>query len=252
MSNYENFIEKILAEEYINLKKFKDDDNSVVELFENQSNGKKLVRINSQNRNDEIFRALRGVGHANLPMIFDVCACETHLCVLEEFIDGKTLEAAMKSENISISSAVDYALDICNALSFLHSKRIIHRDVKPSNVMITPENKAVLIDLQAARFIIEKRVRDTCNLGTVGYAAPEQFGISQSLPPTDIYALGVMLNELVLGTHPSIETPKGYIGKIIKKCTDTQISKRYQTVDILAADLKKYKKFHRRYNQTTN
>lgn len=245
MSNYENFIEKILAEEYKHLKKFKDDDNSVVELLENQSNGKKLVRINSQNRNDEVFRVLRGVSHANLPMIFDVCACETHLCVLEEFVDGKTLEATMKSGSIGISSAVDYALDICNALSFLHSKRIIHRDVKPSNVIIIPENKAVLIDLQAARFVIEKRVRDTCNLGTVGYAAPEQFGISQSLPPTDIYALGVMLNELVLGTHPSIETPKGYIGKIIKKCTDTQISKRYQTADILAADLKKYKKFHK-------
>lgn len=245
MSNYENFIEKTLAEEYKHLKKFKDDENSVVELFENKANGKKIVRINSQNRNDEIFRVLRGIRHKNLPAIFDVCACETHLCVLEEFIDGKTLETAMRTESISINTAVDYALDICNALSFLHSKRIIHRDVKPSNVMITPENKAVLIDLQAARFIIEKRAHDTCNLGTVGYAAPEQFGISQSLPPTDIYALGVMLNELVLGTHPSIETPKGFIGKIIKKCTDTQIAKRYQTVDTLAADLKKHKKFHK-------
>lgn len=246
MSSYENFIEKTLENDFALLQTFKKDDVSLVQLFENKANKNKLVRINSQNRNDGVFRALRGAAHPNLPTVFDVCMCEDHLCVLESFVEGKTLEDITKTEKIDIDTAVAYMLDICEALAFLHSEKIVHRDVKPSNIIITPQNRAVLIDLQAARFITEERCRDTLNLGTVGYAAPEQYGISQSLPPTDIYALGVLLNELILNTHPSINTPRGFIGKIIKKCTDTQIARRYQTVGALAADLKKHNKFHLR------
>lgn len=246
MSNYENFIEQTLENDFLLLQTFKEDDVSLVQLFENKESKNKLIRINSKNRNDGVFRTVRGVRHPNLPTVFDVCVCEDHLCVLESFVEGKTLEDITKTEKININTAVGYMLDICAALAFLHSEKIVHRDVKPSNIIITPENKAVLIDLQAARFITEERCRDTLNLGTIGYAAPEQFGISQSLPPTDIYALGVLLNELILNTHPSINTPQGFIGKIIKKCTDTQIAKRYQTVDSLAADLKKHNKYHLR------
>ena len=135
-------------------------------------------------------------------------------------------------------------MDICDALEFLHSLNIIHRDIKPQNIIIDENDKAVLIDLQAARNIADKQKKDTVNLGTVGYAAPEQYGVHQSIPPTDIYALGVLLNEMLTGAHPSINTPTGKLGRIIKKCTETQIYKRYQTVSSLAKDLKKYNKFH--------
>lgn len=98
--------------------------------------------------------------------------------------------------------------------------------------------KCCLIDFSIAK-ITNAQSNDTRSLGTVGYAAPEQFGISQSQPATDIYALGVLANQLAIGTHPTIDVPKGKLGKIINKCTATQISKRYQNVVELKKELSK-------------
>lgn len=87
---------------------------------------------------------------------------------------------------------------LCHALEELHSLGIVHRDIKPANVMITPENRAVLLDLSIAREISSDQ-QDTRSLGTVGYAAPEQYGVAQSNRATDLYALGVLLNTMITG-----------------------------------------------------
>lgn len=246
MSTYGNFINDVLNKEYTLLQKIKEDEYSSIHLFEHKSNGKKLLKILSKNRNDHVFRNLRGMHHENLPAVLEVCSCENELLVLEGYVEGEALSQRLERNNVSQSEAVNFTLDICNALAKLHSLNIIHRDVKPSNVIITPENKAVLIDFSASRLMNEGQERDTLNLGTVGYAAPEQFGVFQSMIPTDVYALGVMFNELLVGAHPSVKMPSGRLGKIIKKCTDTQISKRYQDMEHLIADLKRYKVFHKK------
>ena len=129
--------------------------------------------------------------------------------------------------------AISVALDLCAALGELHTRGIVHRDLKPDNIMIQPDGHAVLIDLSAARLMGDNKHRDTVNLGTVGYAAPEQFGISQSGPASDIYALGVTLNEMLLGVHPTMDMPKRRLGRIVRRCVTTQISKRYPTVSAL-------------------
>lgn len=244
MSTHGDYIENVLSEEYTSIRVFKDDEGSKTELFQHNKTDNKLVKITSKNMNDHVFRILRGFRHTNLPTILDVCACEDHIYVLEAYVEGETLESVLKKGILPHNVAIGYMLDICAALVFLHSQQIIHRDIKPSNVIITPEGKAVLIDFSAARLISSDKPVDTDNLGTVGYAAPEQYGVYQSLPPTDIYALGVMFNEMVAGIHPSVQTPDGKLGRIIRKCTDTQISSRYQTVGDLAHDLQKYKKYH--------
>lgn len=245
MSTYRKFIDETLKTEYNSIDILKNEEGSKIEVFQHKTTNNKLVKILSKNRNDHIYRALRGFKQENLPIILDVCSCEEYLLVLESYIDGESLDTIIDKQDISPSNVVSYILDICNALNFLHKKNIIHRDVKPGNIIITPKKRAVLIDFSAARLISEGQQKDTSNLGTVGYAAPEQFGIYQSLPPTDIYALGVMFNEMLIKLHPSIKTPPGKLGKIIKKCTDTQISKRYQTIDSLITDLKRYQKFHK-------
>lgn len=245
MSEYGRFIDETLNREYIPVSVIKNEEHSKIELFQHKNSENELVRIQSKNRNDHIFRILRGLKHENLPTVFDVCSCEEYLLVLEGYIEGETLASIIEKNELNPKNTVTYMLDICNALDFLHKRNIVHRDVKPSNIIITPENKAVLIDLSAARLIHEGKKKDTANLGTVGYAAPEQFGLYQSLPPTDIYALGVMFNEILTGVHPSLTTPKGRLGKIIKKCTNTQISNRYQTIDILISDLRRYQRFHK-------
>ena len=243
MSTYGNFIDEVLDSEYTLLKTLKDDESSKIQIYLHKATDNKLVKIQSANRNDHIFRALRGLKNDNLPVIFDVCSCDEYLIILESWIEGKTLAEIMEKEQISQKRCFKYIFDICKALDFLHKKSIIHRDVKPANIIITPEDKAVLIDFSAARLINEGQQKDTTNLGTVGYAAPEQFGLFQSLPPTDIYALGVLFNEMLINSHPSVKMPSGKLGKIIRKCTDTQISARYQTINSLVSDLKKYKSF---------
>lgn len=243
MSRYEEYINKTLIDDYTHIRCSKNEEAVKIDIFKHNSSGNKLVCIRSQNRNDHIFRLLKGVSAPNLPTIYDICSCENYLLVLESYVEGKTLAETIKVTPLNPKQTIKYVLQICEALRFLHSKQIIHRDIKPENVIITPDGNAVLIDLSAARLLTDSEGKDTVSLGTVGYAAPEQYGIHQSTPPTDIFALGVLLNELIVGCHPSIKTPSGRLGKIIKKCTETQIYNRYQTVEKLISDLKKVKCF---------
>lgn len=244
MSTYGNFIESVLSTDYDFIKLFKSDEYSDIRLFKHKQTQNNLVRIHSKNRNDHVYRTLRGQRNSNMPVIYDVCSCENHLCVLESYVEGVSLAELMDKGTITPENSYNYIMNVCSALQFLHKNNIIHRDVKPSNIIITPDNRAVLIDLSAARSLSNEQDKDTLNLGTVGYAAPEQFGVTQSLPPTDIYAVGVLLNQLMMGEHPSVKTPSGKAGRIIRKCTDTQISKRYQTVSALMSDLKGFKRLY--------
>ena len=243
MSRYEEFIKSTLANDYTHVVCSKKDDLTKIDIYEHNATQNKLVCIYSKNRNDNVFRVLKGIRMPNLPVIYDVCACEENILVLESFVEGETLADILKNGSFDSQKAVKYTLQICEALKFLHSKQIMHRDIKPENIIITPDDTAMLIDLSAARLLTDTEGSDTISLGTVGYAAPEQYGIRQSTPPTDIYAVGVLLNELTVSCHPTIKTPSGRLGKIIKKCTETQIYNRYQTVDKLISDLKKVKHF---------
>lgn len=170
-------------------------------------------------------------------MIYDVCTDDSGITVLEEFIEGKRLLDILSSKPLDKKIACNYVSQICDALTFLHSTGIIHRDIKPSNVIIKDDGTVVLIDLSIARFINEQEI-DTQDLGTPGFAAPEQFGISQSNKTTDIYGLGVLLNIMLTGSHPSIDLPKGRLKKVVEKATSTQISKRYKDAEKLKKALK--------------
>ena len=76
--------------------------------------------------------------------------------------------------------------------------------------------------------------KDTVVMGTVGYASPEQLGVAQSDARTDIYAVGVLLNVMITGKHPSEKLAKGKAGRIVRKCTSVNPDERYQTAEKLA------------------
>ena len=95
--------------------------------------------------------------------------------------------------------------------------------------MINKDGRVVLIDFNASRKVSSVG-KDTVVMGTVGYASPEQLGIAQSDMRTDIYALGVMINVMLTGKHPSEELAKGKAGRIVRKCTNISPDKRYQSV----------------------
>lgn len=95
----------------------------------------------------------------------------------------------------------------------------------------------MLIDLEISRFVTGIKKRDTNKLGTVNYAAPEQFGVAESTFATDVYAVGTLINYLILGVYPTVRTPKGFLGMIVRKCTSTQIYRRYQNINKLKRHL---------------
>lgn len=222
-----NYIENSLSNNFKKLYTVKNTESSKIFVYQNINTDKKLVKRVSKNRNDEVFKSIRNKDIDNLLKIYEVCSDEDDLIVLEEFIEGKPLLKVLEKGNLPVKIACRYAYQICNALSGLHNLGIIHRDIKPSNVIINGENEAVLIDLGIARKIASNEESDTRELGTVGYAAPEQFGLSQSGKSTDIYSLGILLNIMITGVHPAISTAKGRIGKVINKAISTEISKRY-------------------------
>jgi len=158
--------------------------------------------------------------------------------VLEEYISGETLGSVLKKGRLTIREARSLMLQLCQGLSVLHDLGIVHRDIKPDNVILQGD-RAVLVDFDAARLYEPGTAIDTQVLGTVGYAAPEQFGISQSDMRTDIYALGVLLNVTLTGHHPSMGHPtSGAIRKIIQRCTMTNPEDRFQTVKQVAHALR--------------
>ena len=92
---------------------------------------------------------------------------------------------------------------ICNGVKVLHENTIVHRDLKPENILIDSKGCIKIIDYDAAKIYSWGKNEDTFLLGTAGYAAPEQYGIVQSDMRTDIYALGVLINVMLTGEHPS-------------------------------------------------
>ena len=243
ISDLRRYMEQSLAEHYTQVITFKNREDSFVSLYAHKDTGQKMLLRRSGNRNDGVYRALRGKRLCNLPMVLEVCSEEAHLLVLEEYIEGRTLDKILDSGQLTSAQAAAYTIDLCHALEELHNLGIVHRDItlilhhtvrtrtrffKPANVMITPENRAVLLDLSIAREISSDQ-QDTRSLGTVGYAAPEQYGVAQSNRATDLYALGVLLNTMITGVHPAVDIPRGPIHHIVQKATDTQISKRYKS-----------------------
>ncbi|MBE6816924.1 MAG: serine/threonine protein kinase [Ruminococcaceae bacterium] len=235
MSEIKDYIDTALNDAYTKTQVLRDTSVNTIVCYEKNDTAQKLIYIKSAYRNDEVFRKLKNIDTMSfVPMIYEVSSEDDYLYVLEEYIEGKSL-ADYLSEQKQFSKAEIKSIlcDLCDALQILHGLGIVHRDIKPENVIIRG-GKACLIDLSIAK-LINPSGNDTRYLGTAGYAAPEQYGISQSLPTADIYALGVLANILAIGTHPTSDVPRGNIGRIIKKCTDIQTSKRYQS----ASELKK-------------
>lgn len=234
MSELKDYIDTTLKNEYKEVKVLSDTAVNRLTVYEHCKTGKRLVLIRSLNRNDEVFRALKSKDtNRLLPMIYEVAGEDDALYILEEYIEGENLFKKYESTQPSPSELKRILISICDSMEILHSQGIVHRDIKPNNVMIRNDGTVCIVDLSIAKMITENSSNDTINLGTVGYAAPEQFGFSQSMPTTDIYAFGVLANQLALGVYPTTDVPKGMLGRIIKKCTSTQISNRYQNAEQL-------------------
>ena len=182
-------------------------------------------------------RFLCGIRHANLPEIYDVYELDDGFAVVEEFIAGMDLRESLGAGLYDYSGARSVIRQVCRALAVLHENGFVHRDVKPENVMIADDGTVKLIDFDACRAYSSVKSADTQILGTIGYAPPEQFGVAQSDSRSDIYAVGVLLNVMLTGVHPSESIARGRAGRIIRKCTRINPDERFRDVEKLISAL---------------
>ena len=210
-------------------------------------NGCKVLRIRHREHQKDlvlhilpsfspVYETLCGIRHENLPAVYEVFPLDDGMIVLEEYIEGLTVSQIAETGRYRKRGAIKVIKAVCDGLSVLHENGIVHRDIKPENIMVDKNGRVVIIDFNAARRISAKS-KDTVVMGTVGYASPEQLGISQSDARTDLYAIGVLLNVMLTGKHPSEMIARGRMGRIVRKCTNVNPSDRYQSAEKLAAAL---------------
>ncbi len=198
-----------------------------------------------ESKNRPIYEKIKGLSISNIPKIYEIISLEEKLVIIEEYINGSSLEEILsKEKTISKAKVVQYTLDLIDILENLHlsTPPIIHKDIKPSNIMINNDGILKLIDFDISRMHKSNKTKDTHILGSYGYASPEQFGFNQTDPRSDIYAIGVTMNMMLLGELPGDQLYRGDLSKIISKCTQLDPDKRYKNLGEVKAELVKRKK----------
>src|SRR5690554_2082353 len=215
-------------------------------------------------------QAAASLSHPNILNIYDVGSEDTppkkiHYIVME-YIKGKTLkEVIIKEGKLDHETAINYSIQIVEALLNAHNNHIIHRDIKPHNIMITEDGRVKVTDFGIARAVTSSTITTTSNvLGSVHYFSPEQARGGYTDEKSDIYSAGIVMYEMLTGSVPfDGETPIGValkhvqdemvppieadanipveLNNIIMKCVQKRQSDRYQSASELLADLKNYR-----------
>ena len=199
---------------------------------------------------------LKMLAHVAIPQLYDIIEDDEKLCIVMEFVEGTALNTVIRNRKRPMpqEDIVDIAKQICNVLFYLHTLRParIFRDLKPANIILQSNGLIKLIDFGIMKVYDESITEDTANLGTLGYAAPEQFGgKGQTDARTDIYCLGMTLYHLITGICPAktsfeMRPIREYrydvsdaLIAIVKKCTAVEREDRYQSAMEVYMDLEK-------------
>ncbi len=220
----------------------------------------KEVRKSAGDRNSEIVESrltaeanlMKRLDHPALPRIVDIIDSGETICIVMDYVKGKSLDKVIKEYGPQPEeAAAEWGIQLADALRYLHRQKppVIYRDMKPGNIMLTPEGNVKIIDFGIAREYKESGRADTMILGTRGYAPPEQHGGRQTDARSDIYALGMTLHHLLTGADPRSpdyeflpirkfdRTLSEGLESIINKCTALDPGDRYQSCDELKYDL---------------
>ncbi|MCA1563898.1 MAG: serine/threonine protein kinase, partial [Acidobacteria bacterium] len=158
-------------------------------------------------------RAAAQLNHPNIAAIYDVLDLDERPHIVMEYVEGETLSARVRRGRLPVPLAVDIGLQLAEALASAHEHGVIHRDLKPGNVVITPDGRVKILDFGLAKFRAAPRPDDLAAgppslttagqlLGTPGYTSPEQLVGKPADPRSDIYSAGALLFELLTGRAP--------------------------------------------------
>ena len=240
----ENIKKQYTLSLYEEIANFNENRKSKVFLVKNIQNNKIYIKKILTQYDIKIFKTIKEMNSLYIPNIYEIIEDDKKLIIIEEFINGLTLREILdKDKKIDEELVIDYMLQLCDVLEKIHNCNppIIHRDIKPENIIISNDWVLKLIDFDVSRTYKENENRDTELLGTLEYAAPEQFGFMQTDARTDIYSIGVLINVLITGKVPRIERCIGRFQYIVEKCIKIDPNERYQNIDILKKDIESIK-----------
>ena len=177
---------------------------------------------------------LKDLEHPGLPRHIADFENDDMSVTVRKYIEGMPLSRYGRENNLSEGQIRDICIQLCDILYCLHHRErpIIHRDIKPQNVIVRPDGGVALIDFDIARVYRRDRDSDTVFFGTPDFAPPEQYGFSQTDARTDIYSLGVLLRWLLTGSARENKNIRIYrpLAKIIDKCTGFDPKNRFSDV----------------------
>jgi serine/threonine-protein kinase len=244
-----------------------------VYLAEDQELGRRVAIkiLNGRHANDDQFierfrreaKNAAALNHPNIVSIYDRSEAEDTYYIAMEFLDGRTLKELVVSRGAApINVAIEYARQILSALRFAHRHGIVHRDIKPHNVLVDAEGRVKVTDFGIARAGTSQMTETGSIVGTAQYLSPEQARGGEVDPRSDLYSLGVVLYELLTGKTPfDGETPVEIamkhlsnapkppsklrpdvtpeLDKVVLRALAKNPDDRYQSADEMEADLER-------------
>ena len=216
------------------------DEKKSVQLVRSRIDGCEYICKLKKHYDIRIYEKLKEQRIDSIPIIYELIETEYGLVIIEEYIPGTNLDNISIKEyaslkGITVEDAIrEIGIKICKALKAIHDLNppIIHRDIKPQNLILLDE-KLYLIDFNIAKRYSGEKSQDTFIMGTRNFAAPEQYGFSESDVRTDVYGIGSTLRYLL--KRENAESTK--INEIIKKATHRDPERRYQDVDEMCSAL---------------
>lgn len=206
----------------------------------------KIIRIADENVRVRFQRErglLARLDHPGIARFIDGDkADDGRLFMAIELIEGERFTDFVETKNLQESERLSLFLDLCDAVSFAHSRLVLHRDINPNNVLVDAQGKVKLIDFGVAYFLADEDEDRGAPL-TVAYAAPEQLEGEPVSTVTDVYSLGLVLYEALTGARHGTTSPRGLNGElaaIVDKCLRPAPCDRYGSVDALAQDIQSY------------
>ncbi len=242
-SDLENPYKGMSDEDVVELMRYEEIENiggrENVILVKDNDNDKFYVKKILKEYDVSVYRYLKDNPVSHMPRLIGVFEGDNYLIIIEEYIKGKTLLEILDAEVFEVTRAISLVRQVVCILKELHTMDtpIIHRDIKPSNIILTDDKEVYLLDINVAKWYDKDKTEDTKLLGTLHYAAPEQFGygFNASSEKADIYAVGVLLNVLITGKLPKEEKAEGIVWKVIEKCISLDADDRYTDDELLGA-----------------
>ena len=208
-----------------------DERKKITEVYYPETHNRYIQRRMHDDKR-EIYQTLKNIKHPNIPKIYNI-EFDSDTVVTEEYVDGTKLSTLIENGTKFTKSEIkSITKQLVSAMAELHKFNIIHRDIKPDNIIIDKSNHLWLIDYDIARMWREEIRRDTEAMGTFGYAPIEQYGMMPTDFKTDIYAFGVTLMQVL-----ECSEKRGRLYKIAEKCKRLDPAQRYQSAQKIISAL---------------